>query len=293
MLTKICILGGSGLIGSTILSKNYPVEKISYTYRKNIINIKSNRLQLDIPRDFKKLKEFITIEEPDYIINTISNSNPNYCEINQEETLDVNVEFIKKIFELTKNRGIKLIQFSTDYVFNGNKGKYIETDTPEPINYYGYSKYLSEKIVLQNSLNTVIRTSLVYGKNQNSKFFNFIFNNLKKEKEIDVYDDIFFSPTLVDDISTAVYKIIEKSLNGIFHVSGPDCISKYEFAQKIADVFDFDKTLIHPLSINKIKSNVKYPSKTCLDSSITSAKINQEFYSIEKSLKYMKNLMKK
>ena len=167
MLTKICILGGSGLIGSTILSKNYPVEKISYTYRKNIINIKSNRLQLDIPRDFKKLKEFITIEEPDYIINTISNSNPNYCEINQEETLDVNVEFIKKIFELTKNRGIKLIQFSTDYVFNGNKGKYIETDTPEPINYYGYSKYLSEKIVLQNSLNTVIRTSLVYGKNQN------------------------------------------------------------------------------------------------------------------------------
>jgi len=62
MLTKICILGGSGLIGSTILSKNYPVEKISYTYRKNIINIKSNRLQLDIPRDFKKLKEFIIIE---------------------------------------------------------------------------------------------------------------------------------------------------------------------------------------------------------------------------------------
>ena len=292
-MTKICVLGGNGLIGSTILSENYPPEKISYTYRKNTVNIKSNGLQLDIPKDFKKLKQFITIEEPDIIINTISNSNPNYCEKNQKETLDINVEFIKKIFELTKNNNIKLIQFSTDYVFNGNKGKYIETDTPEPINYYGYSKYLSEKIVLQNSLNTVIRTSLVYGKNQNSKFFNFIFNNLKEGKEIDVYNDIFFSPTLVDNISTAIYKIIEKSLNGIFHVSGPDCISKYEFAQKIADVFDFDKTLIHPLSINEIKSNMKYPSKTCLDSSITSAKINQEFYSIEKSLRYIKNLMKK
>lgn len=292
-MTKICVLGGSGLIGSTILSNNYSSEKMSYTYRKNIINIKSNSLQLDIPKDFKKLKQFITIEKPDIIINTISNSNPNYCEKNQKETLDINVEFIKKIFELTKNNNIKLIQFSTDYVFNGNKGKYIETDIPEPINYYGYSKYMSEKIVLQNSLNAVIRTSLVYGKNQNSKFFNFIYNNLKEGKEIDVYDDIFFSPTLVDDISTAIYKIIEKSLAGIFHVSGPDCISKYEFAQRIADVFDFDKSLIQPLSITKIKSNMKYPAKTCLDSSFTSTKINQEFYSIGKSLNYMKNLMKK
>ena len=108
-----------------------------------------------------------------------------------------------------------------------------------------------------------------------------------------MYNDIFFSPTLVDDISTAVYKIIEKSLNGIFHVAGPDCVSKYEFAQKIADVFDFDKTLIQPLSISKLESNMKYPSKTCLDSSFTSVKLNQEFYSIEQSLKYIKNLMKK
>ena len=292
-MTKICVLGGSGLIGSAILSENYSSEKISYTYRKNFITSKSNGLQLDIPNDFKKLKQFITIEEPDIIINTISNSNPNYCEENQKETLDINVEFIKKIFELTKKKKIKLIQFSTDYVFNGNKGKYSETDTPEPINYYGYSKYISEKIVLQNSLNTVIRTSLVYGKNQKSKFFNFIFDNLKNGEKIDVYNDIFFSPTLVDDISTAVYKIIEKSLNGIFHVAGPDCVSKYEFAQKIADVFDFDKTLIQPLSIIKLESNMKYPSKTCLDSSVTSVKLNQEFYSIEQSLKYIKNLMKK
>jgi len=292
-MSKICVLGGSGLIGSTILSKNYPPEKITYTYQKNTINNKSNSLQLDILKDFQKLKEFIKNQNPDIIINTISNSNPNYCEINQEETSNINVEFVKKLFEMTKKNNIKLIQFSSDYVFDGEKGKYIETDVPEPINHYGCSKFLSEKIVLQNSLNCVIRTSLVYGKNQKSKFFNFVLDNLEKKREIDVYDDVFFSPTLVDDISSAVYKIIEKSLNGIFHVSGPNCVSKYQFAQKIADVFDADKTLIHPLSINKIKSNMKYPRKTCLDSSLTSAKINQEFCSIEKSLKYIKNLMKK
>jgi len=293
-LTKICVLGGSGLIGSSILSDNYPSKKICYTFRKNMINTKSNSLQFDIQKDFKKLKEFIVIEEPDVIINTISNSNPDYCEMNQKETLDINVDFVNKLFELTKNnKNIRLIQFSTDYVFDGSKGKYIETDIPEPINYYGYTKYLSEKIVLKDSLNVVIRTSLVYGKNPNSKFFNFIFNNLKEGKKIDVYDDIFFSPTLVDNISTAVYKILEKSLNGIFHISGPDCISKYEFAQKIADAFDFDKDLIHPTSIKGIKSKMKYPQKTCLDSSFTSTKIKQEFYSIEKSLKYIKNLMEK
>ena len=172
MLIKICVLGGSGLIGSSILLENNPLLELSYTYQKNKPNNSYPRLGLSIPQDFKKLEQFVNSQKPDRIVNTISNANPSFCEVNQKNIFSLHVEFTKKIFNLSQKNNIKLIHFSTDYVFDGEKGKYLENDKPNPVNYYGHSKYMSEKIVLQNSSNVIIRASLVYGKNQNARFFN-------------------------------------------------------------------------------------------------------------------------
>ena len=289
MLTKICVLGGSGLIGSSILLEKYSSIEFCCTYQNNKPNNNYPNLKINIPEDFQKLEEFINFQKPNIIINTISNSNPDFCESNQKNTYDVNIEFVKKIFRISEKNNIKLIHFSSDYVFDGKKKKYSEMDKPNPINYYGYSKYMSEKIVLQNSHNAVIRTSLVYGKNLNARFFNFVIDNLKSKNEIDVYDDIFFSPTLVNDIVKSMFIITKKSLNGIFHISGTNCINKYEFAKKIARIFDLDGTLIKKSSIKKLKSNMNYPTRTCLDSSSTSQEFKQKFHSIDSGLMLIKN----
>lgn len=293
MLIKICVLGGSGLIGSSILLENNPSLELSYTYQKNKPINSYPRLRISIPQDFEKLEQFINFQKPNIIVNTVSNSNPSFCEVNQKITFDLHVEFTKKIFNLSQKNNIKLIHFSTDYVFDGKKGKYLESDKPSPINYYGHSKYMSEKIVLQNSSNVIIRTSLVYGKNQNARFFNFVIDNLKNKKEIDVYNDIFFSPTLVDDIVKALFTIAKDSLSGIFHFSSGDCINKYDFAKKIARIFDLDETLIKQSSIKESESKMKYPTKTCLDSTVTSKRLKQEFHSVETGLIKIKNSTEK
>ena len=293
MLIKICVLGGSGLIGSSILLENNPLLELSYTYQKNKPNNSYPRLGLSIPQDFKKLEQFVNSQKPDIIVNTISNANPSFCEVNQKNIFSLHVEFTKKIFNLSQKNNIKLIHFSTDYVFDGKKGKYLENDKPNPVNYYGYSKYMSEKIVLQNSSNVIIRTSLVYGKNQNARFFNFIIDNLKNKKEIDVYNDISFSPTLVDDIVKALFTIGKDSLSGIFHISSEDCISKYDFAKKIARTFNLDETLIKQSSIKELEPKMKYPTKTCLDSTSTSKRLKQEFHSVETGLMKIKNSIEK
>jgi len=292
-LTKICILGGSGLIGTSVLSvKNSPFELV-YTYRKNKPhNQNFPSISITLPQDFEKLKRFIDLQKPDVIVNTISNSNPNFCENNKKLTYNLHVECTKKIFEFCENNKIKLIHFSTDYVFDGKKEKYSEVDTTNPINYYGQTKVESEQIVLQNPSNVVIRTSLVYGKNDNARFFNFVLDNLRKQTKIYVYDDIYFTPTLVDDIVESVFRISKKSLNGIFHVSGPDCISKYDFALKIADVFKLNKNLILPKSIKESEMKMEIPSKTCLDNSKASTVLDQKFNSLETGIKLTLDQMK-
>ena len=292
-MAKICILGGSGLIGSSILSaKNSPFELV-YTYRRNkSLNQNFPSISITLPQDFEKLKQFINIQKPDVIVNAISNSNPNFCEINKRPTYNLHVEFTKKIAELCEKNKIKLIHFSTDYVFDGKKGKYSEKDTTNPINYYGHTKAESEQIVIKNPSNIIIRTSLVYGKNDNARFFNFVLDNLKKQTKIYVYNDIFFSPTLVDDVVESVFRISKKSMNGIFHVSGPDCVSKYDFALKIADVYNLDKNLILPKSIKKSKMEMKFPSKTCLDNSKASEALDQKFNSLETGLILTRNQRK-
>ena len=293
MLTKICVLGGSGLIGSSILTEKTNLEKIIYTYNKNKIKTNHEGVQINILKDYEKLQKFLDLQKPDVVVNTISNSNPCYCEENQKETFEVNVEFVKEIFELSNKNNFRLIQFSSDYVFEGKKGKYTEKDKPNPINYYGYSKYMAEKIVLKNSSNTVIRTSQVFGKNHDARFFNFVIENLRKGEKIDIYDDIFLSPTFVDDLIISLFKIIRKSLTGIFHVSGPECISKYEFAKYIAKVLKFDENLINPVSIFKSEHKMNYPSNTCLDNTFTSTKLEQKFHSVKESLELFKNTMEK
>ncbi len=292
-MTKICILGGSGFIGNSILTEKTNSEKIIYSYNKNEIKTNHEGVQINIPKDYEKLQRFLDLQKPDVVVNTISNSNPCYCEENQKETFEVNVEFVKEIFELSNKNHFRLIQFSSDYVFEGKKGKYTEKDKPNPINYYGYSKYMAEKIVLKNSLNTVIRTSQVFGKNHNDRFFNFVIKNLRDGKKMYVYNDIFLSPTFIDDLIIALFKIIRKSLTGIFHVSGPECISKYEFAKYIAKVLEFDENLINPISIFKSEHKIKYPSNTCLDNTFASTKLAQKFHSVEESLKLFKNTVKK
>ena len=292
-MTKICILGGSGLIGSSILTEKTNSEKIIYSYYKNEIKTNHEGVQINIPKDYEKLQRFLDLQKPDVVVNTISKSNPYYCEENQKETFEINVEFVKKISELSNKNNFRLIQFSSDYVFDGEKGKYTEKDKPNPINNYGNSKYMAEKFVLKNSLNTVIRTSQVFGKNHNARFFNFVIENLRRGEKIDVYDDIFLSPTFVDDLITSLFKIIRKSLTGIFHVSGSECISKYEFAKYIAKVLKFDENLINPVSIFKSEYKMNYPSNTCLDNTFTSTKLEQKFHSIEESLELFKNTIEK
>lgn len=287
-MKKICVLGGSGLIGNRLLEKGKEKFNMITTYNKNSISVPSIKSKkISLPNEFNSLSDYIIQEKPDIVIDTIAYSNPEFCEKNKSKTYELHVENIEKICKVCQN--LKLIFLSTDYVFDGEKGKYAESDLPNPINYYGKTKLEAEKTVLKNPKNIVVRTSLIYGWKPQIRFLNFVVNNLLKNKEIYVWDDVYFSPTLLDEVVEGILKLATSNIYGLFHIAGSTCLTKFQFACLIARKFNLDDNLVKPISIKETQIGKTIPKNTCLNSTKIKQIINLKLSNIDEGLKIVFN----
>lgn len=233
--------------------------------------------ELDIS-DEKKLKEIFDEYKPTFFINTAAYTAVDKAETEQERAYIINAEAVGKIAKQCSRYNTHLIHISTDYVFNG-KGNtpYKEGDTCDPVNYYGYTKWLGEELALNNNtaVTTVIRTSWVYSKYGNN-FVKTMLRLMKERDEINVVNDQLGSPTYAGDIADAVMKIVvvnaesvklnaqgsklkAQSSNGIFHFSNDGIISWYDFAVTIRDIKQFN-CKINPIPSSAYPTAAKRPA---------------------------------
>ncbi|MFX1503954.1 MAG: SDR family oxidoreductase, partial [Promethearchaeota archaeon] len=161
--------------------------------------------------------------------------------------------------------GSKLVFFSSDYVFDGNSGPYLESDEPNPINKYGEVKLLCEGFVKEIDDYLIIRTAVVYGFEKDSKnYFMTFSSDLMNNKKKKVPNDQFSTPTFVNDLASITIELVNKNKNGIYNVTGPDYCSRSAFALKIADKFDLNKNLIIPVSTKELNQAARRPLKAGL-----------------------------
>ena len=289
-MKKILILGGSGFV-STNLIKYLPENwEIFATYNSNII--KSEKIQsfkinfLETP---EKIIPIIQNIKPDYIIDTVAFPSVDFCEENHSIADKLHIDATKIISKISNKINSKLLFLSTDAVFEGELNKkYFETNIPKPINYYGFTKLKAEEIILSTSKNNVVlRTSVIYGTGTQSRFTNWILSYLREKRPVDPFVDQFNSPTLVDDLSQAIVKILKNDISGLFHATGPTCINRYEFALMLAKEFNLDLNLIRPVTSSQKKQNAPRPISTCLDSSKLEEKINFSFKDLKTGISFI------
>ena len=282
---KILVLGGSGLVGDHFITNSKSNDFIT-TYKNNVTNFSNViSIKINLPQDWPKLEELILKEKPDIVLNSIAYSNSDFCETNREETYMLHVKISEKITTICSKINSKIVFLSTDYVFDGKKGNYSENDKTNPINYYGHTKDLAEKIILKNENNLVLRTAMVYGLSSKVRFLRYVIENLKKDQEINTYDDIFNSATLLDDLTNGISKAIELDASGIYHVVGSSCVSRFDFAKTVAKVFDFNENLVKPVSILSAKLKAQRPINPCLNNSKASKTFGIKFLSINEGIK--------
>jgi len=278
---KILITGGSGYIGRNLID-NLQNKYYVYSIGRRFLNLK-NYFVCDITNN-DNLKKIIVQIQPDVVIHCAGISNLVFCEKHPDITWEVNFEGTKNLIKTLKSFGleVKFIFLSSDYVFNGKTGNYKEDDIPSPITVYGKVKYEIEKLIQQEFSNyTICRTANVYG-NGGGSFFNFVIDNLKCNKKIEIFEDTFFTPTQINNLIEMIDLIVTKDIRGILHTVGAERINRYNFAKKIARRFNLNDNLIIPTS-RPSNSLIAYDSS--LNSEKTQRLLGIKFLTIDEGLK--------
>ena len=199
---------------------------------------------------------------PQVIINVAAYTDVDGCEIHKREAWMINVGAVENLARICRERKIKLVQLSTDYVFDGENGPYSEEDHPQPVSFYGETKLESEKQVTQNGIDyLIVRTNVLYGSGYNVRqnFLLWLLEKLSRGEKIKIITDQFNNPTLADNLSWCMLEMVEKNLSGIYHVGGAEYLSRYDFAVKAALKFDFDPALISPTQTEFLEQKAARP----------------------------------
>lgn len=276
-MKRILIIGANGFTGRRILNdlsvQSY-FQTIGCSLREDIgtncvINYEFRRTDI---RNDDAVKELFKQYRPDIVINTSALSVPDYCETHREEAFLTNVKAVGQLARICENYGSRFIHLSTDFVFEGNvKHLYQETEVPNPVNYYGITKWKSEQEVSQNCSNyAIVRVAIVYGETmpgQHGNIFQLVANRLRKREEIRVVSDQWRTPTFVGDVSKGIELLMNNSQNGIFHIAGKECLTISDIAFRVADFLKLDSSLIHPVTTDEMQETTPRPrfSGLCID----------------------------
>jgi dTDP-4-dehydrorhamnose reductase len=270
---------GSGLLGNNLAKIAVNEFTVFTTYNEHPLDIegcKSYYLDIANRMDVATLIQKLN---PSYIIHTAALTNVDHCERDKRLAWNINVEGTKHIAETARKMNAKLIYISTDYVFDGDKGMYKEDIPTNPIDFYGETKLEGEKVVKDLRLrdHIIVRPSVLYGWNPiKLNFVTWVMQELKKGKGINIVKDQLNTPTLADNLAELILELIERDETGIFHASGSERISRFDFAIKIAEIFNLNKDLIKPITSDQLNWIAKRP----MDSSLDTSKISR----IEKPL---------
>jgi dTDP-4-dehydrorhamnose reductase len=244
---KTLIFGVGGMMGKE-LSKVFP-DAIKFT-RSEIDITDEDRVRLTI----EKIK-------PDVVVNAAAYTNVDGCEDDKELVFNVNGRALEYIARSCSSAGAILVHYSTDYVFDGSKKEYFESDKTNPINVYGQSKLMGEKNIIENMKDyRIIRTSWLFGLQGK----NFVETMLKLSKEMDtvkVVNDQFGKPTYSVDLAQKTSEII-KLPPGIYHITNEGTCSWYEFAKAIIGNVVSCSTDEFPRKAKRPKYSVMVNTKT-------------------------------
>jgi dTDP-4-dehydrorhamnose reductase len=235
---KVCVAGYKGRLGSAL------VNFCGYS-----------PLDCDIRRP-DQVQDAIDTESPDIIINCAARTQVDDAEDNYEDFLITNGFAVNNFFSYMHSGG-RLIHVSTDYVFDGKKGPYKETDNPidqdwlgrvsEPVNKYGWSKYAGEVACYgMYGKTTIVRTTGLFGSGRD--FANMFLNELQNHRQLNVIHTLFGNHTYIPDLAQMISELITlQSFPEIIHLASEDIVSRYDFALALANEFGLDSHLVNPV----------------------------------------------
>lgn len=274
---RILIVGSNGRLGQSLTEKlknKVKTELLCCSIEKESLFDDVEYRQVDMTKK-EEVKKVVLDFVPDFIINAAAYTNVDKCETEREIAWKVNVAGAEYFAQYARLVDAHITHISSDYVFDGEAGPYSETDKPNPISYYGRTKFASENALkISGTKYAIVRTNVLYGPSEfgNPDFVNWVIESLSNGKEVNIVTDQINNPTFIPDLADGIIQIIDYDKDGVFNIGGAELLSRYDFTIRIADYFKLDKSLI-----NKIKtSDLNQPAPRPLNSGLITLKAETE-----------------
>ena len=207
-------------------------------------------------------------ERPEVVVHAAAMTQVDECELQQDKCFAVNVLGTANIIAAAEKFSGHFIYISTDFVFSGEKGGYLEEDERRPVNWYGLTKLQAENKTTACGIPwTIVRTGLVYGLSPGgarSNIIGWVKDNLEKGRKIKVVSDQVRTPTFVNDLARGILLIAEKAAGGIFHIAGKDILTPYDLALHTADHLGLDRGLVEKVDASSFSQPGRRPQRTDL-----------------------------
>ena len=248
-MDRILIVGQSGLVGQRVARRAEGQYEVHGTYLTH--ELKGKNLHRLDTTDREAVGKLIERVKPVLVVDTHSLNNVDYCEVHHEEAWANNVEGARHVAEACKRFSCMYEFLSTEYVFDGRKLRYSEKDKPRPLSYFAMTKVVVEEMLDAFDLNyAVARTAVVYGVGGLNKvsFALWLVDKLRKGERVTIVNDQKSNPTFADNLAEQLIALYEKGATGVFHVSGRECLSRFDFSIEVARTFGLDESLISPVT---------------------------------------------
>ncbi len=252
---KVLITGYNGMLGRDMF---------------NVLNNESETIGVDIEEfDITNINDcisYIRYVKPNILINCAAYTDVDGCETEIELAYTVNALGTRNLAIACNEVSAAMVHISTDYVFDGLKGRsYVEDDMTNPINEYGKSKLAGEKYV-QALLNRhyIIRTQWLYGQN-GKNFVKTMLSMAKKSIELRVVNDQFGCPTYTLDLAHAITELIKTSAYGKYHITNNGIISWFDFAEEILQIAMIQGAKIIPIKTEEMNRPAQRPKYSPLE----------------------------
>ncbi len=282
---KFLVTGSAGLVGNQLikdLAKSNDTIYSCYHHFKPELGI-ATPMDLTNPENITKV---IENTKPDVIVHLAAMTNVDQCETEKDLALEINAKATETLVRQAARQGAFFVYVSTDYVFDGETGMKKESDSPNPIDFYGKSKLEGEKKV-QNMASSwcIARTSTPFGIHTTKKSFPlFVAESLRAKKEISVVTDQYTSPTYVPNLSRMLIELSTRQIVGTIHLAGATRISRYDMAEMVASKLGLEKNLLKPVSIKDMNWAAKRPRDSSLDVSKAKILLQEKPLKIEQAL---------
>lgn len=290
-MKKICIIGANGFLGLKCVQRFHEqFSVLAADISNSCIPTGTSFQKMDLTQS-ESVHEVLGAFGPDIILLTAAMTNVDGCEDMPEKACAINRDGPKAVAEYCQEAGARLIFISTDFVFDGaTEDPYMETAAPHPLGVYGKSKLEAEQAIHATGIDALVcRTSVLYGWHhpaQRDNYVTWLVKQLQAGKPVKIVTSQFNTPTYCPNLAESLARMTEFSGFHVLHTVGSTCLNRYEFALRVADIFEFDQNLISP--VDSFPQKAQRPPFGCLNNTKVHEMFDVRFWSVDEALREMK-----